>query len=71
MYDAWHWVKGKPTISGKRVTAQESFFQGYMDTSQRNPSPSALLSLTWKKAQVRRLPSGKVQIKVTRAKGRR
>lgn len=35
MYDAWHWVKGKPTISGKRVTAQESFFQGWFDATQR------------------------------------
>jgi hypothetical protein len=31
----------------------------------RNPSPASLLPLTWKKAQVRRLPGGQVQIKVS------
>jgi len=31
MVVAWQKSKGKPTIPGKRVTAQESFYQGYMD----------------------------------------
>lgn len=31
MYAAWHSAKGKPKTSGGRVTAQESFYQGYFD----------------------------------------
>ena len=38
MYAAWHGVKGKPKTPGGRVTAQESFYQGFMDVRQGNPS---------------------------------
>jgi len=39
MYDAWHSASGKPTIPGKRVEAQESFYQGYMDGESRHGNP--------------------------------
>lgn len=45
MYAAWQSAKGKPTISGKRVTAQESFFQGWYDGTKRNPAGSRRLPM--------------------------
>jgi len=58
MYAAWHARKSKPVAPGARVTAQESFYQGYMDVAQKtNPIPSK-----WTPARVRRIKGGKVQI---------
>ena len=38
MYHAWDSARKKPSIPGKRVTAQESFFQGWHDATARNPA---------------------------------
>ena len=41
-YTAWHGQKGKPKTSGKRVEAQESFYQGFHDGKGRRKNPAAL-----------------------------
>ena len=38
MYAAWKAAKAKPRTPGKKVTAQESFFQGFYDSRYKNPS---------------------------------
>lgn len=39
MYDAWHAQKAKPSTPGGKVTAQESFYQGYMDVEVTKSNP--------------------------------
>lgn len=64
MYGAWHAAKNKPRTPGGRVTAQESFYQGFMDTKR-------MFNSKWQPAHVRVNNHGQVQIRVTNPKSRR
>lgn len=72
MYAAWHSAKGKPTTSGNRVTAQESFFQGYIDQKRRQESATRgnpSVPKGWIKAKavkITKLRGGAVNVKIRR-----
>lgn len=55
MYAAWHSAKGKPKTPGGRVTAQESFYQGYFDGEEaRRKNPAYKRSRTSVRRKVAR-----------------
>jgi hypothetical protein len=56
-------IKGELVLLGKVRKVLAS-------SARSNPSPASLLPSTWKPCSVRRLPSGKVQVKITRGRGR-
>ncbi len=65
MYSAWHSAKSKPKTPGGKVTAQESFYQGYHDSKERvqhNPPKG------WVKASAVRIrkSGGKVMVDIRR-----
>jgi hypothetical protein len=59
---AWKAAKGKPRIPGARVTAQESFYQGWLDVpEQRNPRWTRV---SIPNAQIRVNAAGRIQVKI-------
>ena len=73
MYDAWHAATGKPgdsSTSGKRITAQESFYQGFVDQlADSHKNPTSILSTKWQPAMARRLSNGRIQLKISGQRG--
>src|SRR5574342_1268410 len=67
MVEAWHAALNKPKTPGKRVTAQESFYQGYFDSQEGRSgkqSPASAVPTHEVSGFVRRLPSGQIQVKI-------
>jgi hypothetical protein len=82
MYEAWHAEKKKPQTPGKRVTAQESFYQGYMDVAQARGNPSrvqgrkvkggrAVTLKNMKTVTITRHRNGAVSVRGVQLKGRK
>ena len=62
MYAAWKVAKAKPITPGGRVTAQESFYQGYMDVAEAKRNPLKIGK--WIKAKIKKLRNGGYRVEV-------
>lgn len=64
MYAGWRAAKAKPITPGAKVTAQESFFRGFMDKREESPRKNPLPIGKWFKAKIQKLRSGKFKVEI-------